>query len=107
MSAQSILQSSGSRWLLLTLLPRFGLKVRERILAHTESLTDILEMNVATLKAMGLTDDAVAAVVAWQAGHTEHPVLRQALAIQAACEDHGIVLVGLGGCLSGGTQTHS
>ncbi len=96
MSAQSILQSSGSRWLLLTLLPRFGLKVRGRILAHTDSLTDILEMNVATLKAMGLTDDAVAAVVAWQVGHTEHPVLRQALAIQAACEDHGIVLVGLG-----------
>lgn len=51
MSAPTCLESASDRWLLLSLLPRFGLRLRERIHANTEQLTDILDMNAATLKA--------------------------------------------------------
>lgn len=96
MSAHITLQSCGSRWLLLTLLPRFGLKLRERILASTDSLTDVFQMNAATLKAMGLASDAVEALMAWQSGDTQHALLREALRIQAVCAEAGIALVGMG-----------
>ncbi|WP_291831499.1 DNA-processing protein DprA [Marinobacter sp.] len=96
MSAQVVLQSPSSRWLLLTRLPGFGLRVRERILANSESLIDILTMNAATLKAMGLAGDAISAVMAWQAGDTEQAVVRDVLRIKAACLKDAIFMVGLG-----------
>lgn len=96
MSPHITLQSFGSRWLLLTLLPRFGLRLRERILANTDSLIDVFQMNAATLKAMGLAGDAIEALMAWQSGDTQHALLQEALRIQAVCADTGIALVGMG-----------
>lgn len=96
MSAHIALQPPSSRWLLLTLLPRFGIRLRERILANTENLTDVFEMNAATLNAMGLASDAIEALVAWQAGDTQQVLVRKALSIQTACVNDGIVMVGLG-----------
>ena len=88
--------ASEAPWLLLSLLPRFGLKLRERIAAHTDELTDLLSMNPATLRAMGLGADAVEAVIAWQAGDTEQPILAKAGRIYAQCQQQGMELVGQG-----------
>lgn len=94
MSAPVCLQSASDRWLLLSLLPRFGLRLRERVLANTESLTDILDMNAATLKAFGLTREAVEAVLAWQADDDQHPVTAKARRIRDACQTSGIGMIG-------------
>ena len=96
MSAPTCLESASDRWLLLSLLPRFGLRLRERVLANTEQLTDILDMNAATLKALGLTTDAIEAVMAWQAGDSGHPVIVEAGRIRSASMASGIFLMGYG-----------
>ena len=88
--------ASEAPWLLLSLLPRFGLKLRERIAAHTDELTDLLSMNPATLRAMGLGADAVEAVTAWQIGDAGQPVLAKAGRIYAQCQQQGMELVGQG-----------
>src|SRR5690554_168701 len=94
MSVRNCLDSASDRWLLLSLLPRFGLRLRERVLANTDQLTDILEMNAATLKALGLATDAIDAVMAWQADDAGHPVLVEADRIRSACRASGIFLFG-------------
>src|SRR5690554_2010707 len=66
----------------------------ERVLANTDQLTDILEMNAATLKALGLATDAIDAVMAWQADDAGHPVLVEADRIRSACRASGIFLIG-------------
>lgn len=96
MSAPTCLESASDRWLLLSLLPRFGLRLRERIDANTEQLTDILDMNAATLKALGLTTDAIEAVMAWQADDSGHPVIAEAGRIRSASMASGIFLMGYG-----------
>ncbi|BEH12665.1 MULTISPECIES: DNA-processing protein DprA [Marinobacter] len=96
MSVRNCLDSASDRWLLLSLLPRFGLRLRERVLANTDQLTDILEMNAATLKALGLATDAIDAVMAWQADDAGHPVLVEADRIRSACRASGIFLMGYG-----------
>lgn len=88
--------ASEAPWLLLSLLPRFGLKLRERIAAHTDELTDLLSMNPATMRAMGLGADAVEAVTAWQIGDTGQPVLAKVGRIYAQCQQQGMELVGQG-----------
>ncbi|MFB2763886.1 DNA-processing protein DprA [Marinobacter shengliensis] len=94
MSVRNCLDSASDRWLLLSLLPRFGLRLRERVLANTDQLTDVLEMNAATLKAFRLTADAIDAVMAWQADDSGHPVLVEASRIRSACRASGIFLIG-------------
>ena len=96
MSEQEFLQSEAGRWLVLSLLPRFGLRVREQVQANTESLTDLLLMNSATLKAMGLGSEAIELVHAWQSGNTGHSKIQHALSIQQGCHQHGIVMIGQG-----------
>ncbi|WP_372965899.1 DNA-processing protein DprA [Marinobacter sp.] len=94
MSEQKFLQSETGRWLVLSLLPRFGVRVRERVQAHTASLVDVLELNSATLKALGMGRDAIELVDAWQAGITDHRKLQEALRIHQACAQHGITMIG-------------
>ncbi len=96
MLEQEFLQSEAGRWLVLSLLPRFGLRIRERVQANTEHLIDVLSMNAATLKALGLGQDAVEVVHAWQAGVLTQSRIQEALRIQAACTQHGIALIGQG-----------
>lgn len=96
MSVRNCLDAASNGWLLLSLLPRFGLRLRERVLANTDQLTDLLEMNAATLKALGLATDAIDAVMAWQADDAGHPVLVEADRIRSACRASGIFLMGYG-----------
>lgn len=94
MSEQHLPSSMAVQWLLLSLLPRFGLKVRERIAANTGQLTEILTMNPATLRAMGLGSDAIEALLAWQSGDTDQPVVLKVLQIYSQCQQQNIALIG-------------
>lgn len=96
MLEQSLPPTLAAQWLLLSLLPRFGLKIRERVAAHTEQLTDILTMNPATLKAMGLGSGATEAVLAWQSGDTEQPTVQKTLHIYSQCQQQNMALIGQG-----------
>ena len=94
MSEQALPSSMAAQWLLLSLLPRFGLRIRERVAANTDQLTDILAMNPATLRAMGVGPEAGEAILAWQSEDTGQPVVRQALQVFAECQRQNIVLIG-------------
>ncbi|ERS86999.1 DNA processing protein DprA [Marinobacter sp. EVN1] len=96
MSDQEFLQTPAGQWLLLSLLPRFGISLRERILGSVDTLTDILPLNAATLRAMGLGGDAVEAIVAWQAGDLSQGVIARALDIYRQCRERGIGVLGQG-----------
>ena len=96
MSDQEFLQTPAGQWLLLSLLPRFGIPLRERILGSVDTLTDILPLNAATLRAMGLGGDAVEAIVAWQAGELSQGVIARALDIYRQCRERGIGVLGQG-----------
>ena len=87
-------ERGSAAWLLLTCLPRFGIKVREHLAGHTDQLTDLLAMNPATLRALGLGPQAVEAVLAWQNHDTDHPILAQAQAIDRQCRELGIAVLG-------------
>ena len=86
--------ADAAQWLLLSCLPRFGIRVREHLAEHTANLTDLLAMNPATLRAMGLSAPALEAVLAWQAGNQDQPVVAEALAIERQCRELGITVVG-------------
>jgi DNA processing protein len=47
-------------------------------------------MNAATLRAMGMTPDAIAAIQAWQQQDCSHSSVREVQAIQDSCCKHGI-----------------
>lgn len=94
MSEQKFLQSEAGRWLVLSLLPRFGVRVRERVQSNTTSLVDTLDLNAATLKALGMGTEAIELVHAWQAGDVHHPKIQHALWIHQACRQHGIAIIG-------------
>jgi len=94
MSEQALPSSMAAQWLLLSLLPRFGLRIRERVAANTNQLTDILAMNPATLRAMGVGPEAGEAILAWQSEDTGQPVVRQALQVFAECQRQNIALIG-------------
>ncbi|MGC8119662.1 DNA-processing protein DprA [Marinobacter sp. VGCF2001] len=94
MTEQEFLATPSGRWLLLSLLPRFGIPLRERIEGTVERLTDILTLNAATLRAMGLNREAIEAVGAWQTGDTNQSLVARALSIHRQCQHEGIGLLG-------------
>src|SRR5690606_25227356 len=96
MSDQEFLRTPAGQWLVLSLLPRFGIPLRERILGSVETLTDILPLNAATLGAMGLGGDAVEAIAAWQVGDVSQSVIARALDIYRQCREQGIGVLGQG-----------
>ena len=66
MSVSSLDRSLDNQWLLLSLFPRFATRARERVLANADCLTDVLSMNPATLKALGLSAETMSAIHGWQ-----------------------------------------
>src|SRR5690554_2394008 len=86
MSAPNLDRSLDNQWLLLSLLPRFATRARERVLANTDSLPDLLTMNPATLKALGLAAEPLAAIHAWQAEDFSHPVIAELMRIRNDCQ---------------------
>ncbi|WP_051146677.1 DNA-processing protein DprA [Marinobacter daepoensis] len=96
MSEKEFLKTPAGQWLVLSLLPRFGIPLRERILNSVDNLTDILSLNASTLRAMGLAADAVEAIGAWQTDDASQTVMARALAIHRQCLEQGIGVIGQG-----------
>ncbi len=85
--------SPSAQWLLLTCLPKFGHARRRDLLAEIPELTKLLTMNPATIRALGLTAESLAAIQAWQHRDETHPVVREVRTILENCRRHGIGLV--------------
>ena len=83
-------------WLALASLPRFSPRQRQALLDHTAAATDLLTMTPATLKAMGLRAETIAAVRAWQTSDHDHPLWQRLTRILADCRDHGVGVVSWG-----------
>jgi DNA processing protein len=81
------------QWLFLSQLPGFGLRVRRRLAAHVLQLPDLLNLDSASHKAMGLPADVCRALVAWRRDDAAHPALVALHAIESDCERHGIGIV--------------
>jgi DNA processing protein len=80
-------------WLLLSCLPKFGSRRRQAVLESLGELIKLATCNVATLTAIGLQADTVAAIEAWQKKRVDHPVVARALAIHRDCQRHQIDLM--------------
>jgi DNA processing protein len=94
MSVSNLDRSLDNQWLLLSLLPRFATRARERVQANADCLTDVLSMNPATLKALGLSAETMSAIHGWQTEDLSHPVLAELMRIRSQCRQHGIRLIG-------------
>ncbi|MFO7530703.1 MAG: DNA-processing protein DprA [Marinobacter sp.] len=87
------LEHPAAPWLLLATLPQFGLRRREAAMAATAQLTDLLAMNAATLKAVGLHPETITGIRAWQDKDTSHPALMEVVEALIGCQRHGIHIV--------------
>ncbi|WP_417565407.1 DNA-processing protein DprA [Marinobacter sp.] len=85
-----MLSSPSAQWLLLTCLPKFGHARRRDLLAEIPELTDLLTMNPATLRALGLAAESLAAIRAWQRQDESHPLVHEVRTILENCRRHGI-----------------
>ncbi len=79
-----------AQWLFLTCVPTIGRTRRRELLTEFPDLLQLLSLNAATMRAMGMTAEAVAAVQAWQQQDHSHPAVREVQTIQNACQKHGI-----------------
>lgn len=82
-----------AEWLLLSCLPKFGRRLRRDLSTAYPNLTDVLALNPATLKALGLPTETTAAIQAWQGGDRQHPVTAKVATIQQDCERLGIAVI--------------
>ncbi len=82
-----------AEWLLLSCLPKFGRRLRRDLSTAYPNLTDVLALNPATLKALGLPSETSAAIQAWQDGDRQHPVVAKVATIQRDCERLGIAVI--------------
>lgn len=79
-----------AQWLFLTRLPKFGPVRRRELLADIPDLTHLLTLNSATLRALGLAADSLAAIQAWQQRDESHPMVGEVRSILNNCRRHGI-----------------
>ena len=82
--------SATAQWLFLTCLPNLGRTRRRELLTEFPDLPRLLSMNAATLRAMGMTSDAITAIQAWQQQDETHPAVRDVRFVQDSCRKHGI-----------------
>ena len=82
--------SATAQWLFLTCLPGLGRTRRRELLTEFPDLPQMLSMNAATLRAVGMTADAMAAIQAWQKQDDAHPAVREVRTIMHACQKHAV-----------------
>ncbi|WP_150911858.1 DNA-processing protein DprA [Marinobacter halotolerans] len=87
---EPLLQSNTGFWILLSCLPKFRARRQQAVLESMGELAKLATCNVATLTAIGLQADTVAAIEAWQKGRVDNPVVARALAIHKDCQRHQI-----------------
>lgn len=88
-----VLNNPAAPWVLLANLPKFGIRRRQAVLSEATDLSDLLTMNPATLRALGLLSETITAVLAWQSRDLGHPLIARTAAILDACNQQGIGLV--------------
>ena len=82
--------SATAQWLFLTCLPGLGRTRRRELLTEFPDLPQMLSMNAATLRAVGMTADAMAAIQAWQKQDDAHPAVREVRTIMHDCQKHAV-----------------
>lgn len=87
---ESLLRSKTGFWLLLSCLPKFGVRLRLSVAEQLGNLQRLNDCSAATLKSLGLTSDAVSALIAWQSGQLAHPLVCRVCAIYEDCQRYGI-----------------
>ncbi|SFR48591.1 DNA protecting protein DprA [Marinobacter gudaonensis] len=80
-------------WIFLTCLPHCGRVRRRALVAEIADPVRLLAMNTATLTALGLDDDSLAAIRAWQDRDERHPAVAETRTILERCQHHGIATV--------------
>jgi len=88
-----VFSSPSAQWLFLTCLPKFGRARRRAMLATIPDLTDLLVKNPATLRALGLHAETVAAILAWQQQDEANASVNSVRQALLDCERHGIEIV--------------
>lgn len=92
-ASSDIFHCATGPWLMLSCLPKFGVRRRQAALSALTELTAILGASVATLKAIGLSAESVEPIQAWQQQDRNHPVVAKVLRIWEACRTQGIWLL--------------
>ncbi|WP_417530632.1 DNA-processing protein DprA [Marinobacter lipolyticus] len=92
-ASSDIFHCAASPWLMLSCLPKFGVRRRQAALSALTDLTALLGASVATLKAIGLTTESIEPIQAWQRQDRNHPVVAQVLRIWNECRVQGIRLI--------------
>jgi len=85
-----VFSSATAQWLFLTCLPGLGRTRRRELLTEFPDLPQMLSMNAATLRAVGMTADAMAAIQAWQKQDDAHPAVREVRTIMHDCQKHAV-----------------
>ncbi|NMT62804.1 DNA-protecting protein DprA [Marinobacter orientalis] len=80
-------------WLLLSCLPKFGVRRQQAITEHFGDFHGLLTRNAATLKAIGLAAETIEALEAWRRQDRHHPVVAAAVAIYRDCLRTGTVIL--------------
>ncbi|TBW56470.1 DNA-protecting protein DprA [Marinobacter halodurans] len=92
-SNDTFLRDHRSPWLLLAHLPGLGERRWQAILDHLPDPSELLTLDPASLRTIGLPPLARAAVLAWQQGDPEHPAMQDALACWQRLEAHTIDVI--------------
>ncbi|XKG39477.1 DNA-processing protein DprA [Marinobacter sp.] len=75
---------------MLSHLPRMGVRRWHAVREHLASPLELLEMNSATLRAMGLEARTCEVIAAWQGRDAGHPEVAEVVTIRARCAAAGI-----------------
>ncbi|MDX1457575.1 MAG: DNA-processing protein DprA [Marinobacter sp.] len=80
-----LFQSPAGFWLLLSRLPKFGVRRQQAILEHFPDFHSLLTSSTATLKALGLAAETLGALEAWRRQDADHPIVASAARIHREC----------------------
>lgn len=89
----SLFESEAGPWLLLSRLPGFGIRRRQAVSEQMPSLSELTVSNAATLKALGLSAEAVDALLAWQSRDTGHPLIKELMGVWVNCGRNALQLL--------------
>ncbi|MEQ5835944.1 DNA-processing protein DprA [Marinobacter sp. NFXS9] len=91
--ADAFLRDPCSPWLLLAHLPGLGERRWQAILDHLPDPSELLTLDPASLRTIGLPPLARAGVLAWQQGDPDHPAMQDAQACWHRLKDQAIQVI--------------
>jgi len=93
LSVPNLFQSEHGFWIFLSCLPKFGARRQQAILEQLPDFRQLLTHNAATLKALGLAAETIAALEAWRRQDSAHPVVANADGIYRNCLRTGTAIL--------------